>query len=130
MKPLTLLAAVSIVALIGVATVAVWASIADAPWEDSSNAEQVVATPTPRAKPTAAKPNFTQSDVLGLAQRQVGENGRFPTGTEWVRCTQASFRSGNNTWVVTCNFYVERDDLVPEQTRKYTFNDRTGKLTP
>lgn len=124
MKALAVLAiVVATVTLATVATVAIWASIADAPWEETST-EEASATPAPKptAKPTA---NFTLSDVLNLAQDQIPV---FPTGTNWVRCVSASFRSGNRVWVVTCEFYVERDDRIAEQERTYTFDDRTGKL--
>ena len=127
MKALAILAiVVTTVTLATIATVAIWASIADAPWEDAST-EEAAATPAPKppAKPTA---NFTKSDVISLAQRQVAEQSFFPGETRWVRCVDASYRSGNSVWVVTCEFRINRDDLIAEQERTYTFDDRTGNL--
>ena len=123
MKALAISAlAVGVLALAAVATVAVWASFADAPWEDTST-EEAAATPAPR--PTAPKPNFTKADVLALTQDQIP---RFPGETKWVRCVSAAYRSGNRMWVVTCEFYLNRDDRVADQERTYTFDDRTGEL--
>ncbi len=126
MKALAITAiVVGTVALAAVAIVAVWASMADAPWEDTST-EQAAETPPP--KPTVPKASFTSHDAQSLTQAQVSEQGLFPGETEWVGCDSASYRSGNRVWVVTCKFFLNRDDLVPDQEKTYTFDDRTGKI--
>lgn len=80
-------------------------------------------TPTPRI----ARANFTEQDVIGLSQPAVA-GLPFPTDTDWMRCVDASFRPGNGKWVVTCNYYKNREDLTAEQTRTYLFDDNTGEL--
>lgn len=123
MKALAITAiVVGTVAIAAVATVAIWASVADAPWENEDSL--AVATPRPTSSP---KSSFTRADVLVLTVEQL-TNRRFPSGTTWVRCVDASYRSGNRVWVVTCNYFENRDDRSPEQSRTYTFDDRTGKL--
>lgn len=123
MKALTITAVVvGTVALAAVATVAIWASVADAPWENEDSAAVATPRPTPRQKAS-----FTRSDVLALTVEQV-TNRRFPSGTTWVRCVDADYRSGNRVWVVTCDYFENRDDRISDQSRTYTFDDRTGKL--
>ncbi len=123
MKALSILAiVVGTVALASVATVAIWASIGDAPWEDASTEE---AAATPVAKPTAS---FTMSDVLHLAESAVAERGSFPGETRWVSCVSASYRSGNRVWVVTCEFTVTRNAATADHQKTYTFDDQTGEL--
>ncbi len=118
MKLLRLLGIILGVLWLGGATgLAIWPVVADAPWEETKVVEvERVITPA-----------FTSADVLRLAQTQVA-NLDFPSGTNWVRCTQASYREANQIWVVTCDFRVNRDDLQPTYSRTYTFNDRTGQL--
>lgn len=84
--------------------------------------------PTATAIPPRLQPSFFESDVTRLAQVQVANQGQFPGDTRWVRCTNASFRRGNQLWIVTCEFRLERDDTLPTATRTYTFNDRTGQV--
>jgi len=112
--------------LIGATVLAIWPVVAHAPWEETKLVEvEKVVTFGETGEEEAA---FSYTDVLSLAQTQVATRGAFPSGTRWVRCTEASYRSANRMWVVSCSFYVDRDATDPAQTRTYTFDDRTGLL--
>ena len=90
-------------------TVAVWASIADAPWEGSST---TVETP-----PTAA---FTEKDVISLAARLLTIRA---AGKEFS-CFDADYRPQNQKWVVNCM----ASGVVGAPTLTLTFDDQTGQL--
>lgn len=107
--------------LAGATTVAVWPLVAHAPWEETRVVERVVT----RGDTAVDEPAFSLADVLRLATTQ--SLGAVPR--TWVRCREASYRSVNRMWVVTCGFYVNRDDAEPAVTRTYTFDDRTGRLS-
>lgn len=101
--------------------------------DDSETAVASTDAPTPSRtpRPTPVRtvaPNFTRSDVLRLAQREVADTEVFPRDTKWVLCDEASYRSGNRIWVVTCGFFYEENDRTPVQENSYTFSDTTGKL--
>ena len=90
-------------------TVALWASIADAPWEGSST---TVETP-----PTAA---FTEKDVISLASRLLTIRA---AGIEFS-CFDADYRPQNQKWVVNCM----ASGVVGAPTLTLTFDDQTGQL--
>jgi hypothetical protein len=90
--------------------------------------ETVVVTP---------QAGFQKLDVILLAEPQIAEQGGFPRSqreetfllpTRWVRCVDASYRSGNRLWIVTCEFRVERDSGEADVTGQYVLDDETGKL--
>jgi hypothetical protein len=124
MKKLAALSLVSIL-VVAAATVAVWASMADAPWEESSEiaetAEPVTATPP--------SPAFAEEEVLSLASRMLSERAAEQLGLRRlgqedpnVDCLNADYRPQNRMWVVTCDF----DGGV--KTATFTFDDQTGQL--
>ena len=84
--------------------------------------------PTTISDPTPTPPNFTTFDVTSLAQGEVADAGLFPGDTEWVSCNSASWREASRAWVVTCQFYINRGDLLPDQISTYLFDDRTGHI--
>ena len=103
--------------LVVVTTVALWASIGDAPWEDS----EVVAP-----APTEAPASFTSDEAIGITQREVAaDRGFWPNNTNWVECVDADYRSSNRNWVVTCDFKVAKGGAV-ESAREFVFDDQTG----
>jgi hypothetical protein len=103
---------------------------AAAPAEDNStNGSPVRFTvPTTNYFATDAPGNFSRLDVLKLTQTQLGKSYVFPQGTKWVRCTSATFHSGNHLWTVSCEFYNNQDDTVAVTTQTYTFDDDSGIL--
>ena len=120
------LVALSLLGIVGAAavTVAVWASVADAPWEDSPDTAETVGAATP----TPPSPAFTEQEVLEFAGRAIAEQERFRPDTRWVRCTDADYRSANRMWVVTCEFRSSKDEWHPDATATFTFDDETGQL--
>ena len=107
--------------LLAAAIVAVWASIAEAPWEESSTAvEAVTATPP--------SPAFTEEEVLSLATRMVAAREAAET-----KCVSAHYRPQNQLWVVACNLTGEPPWWVEggggrSWTMTFTFDDQTGQL--
>ena len=85
-------------------------------------------------------PDFTENDAVHLTQEALTRRP-FPSGTNAVRCTSATFRPGNRMWIVTCEFSVDRDFAPPScetriprncpadrvSERIYVFNDTTGE---
>jgi hypothetical protein len=96
--------------LTAVVTVAVWASIADAPWEES-----------------ATSAAFTEEEVLALTTRAITEQDRFPVGYHQIQCQDADYRANSRLWLVTCHFRRSDNDETGK-TVPFTFNDRTGEL--
>ena len=89
------------------------------PWQSEERIP--VSTPAPKAA-------FTEDEIVGLAQQQVVSGKLSPTKANWVRCVNASFKPAADMWVVTCNFYEEKEDTQIFQTRVYTVSDKDGKL--
>ena len=135
------LAAVMIAPLAAVFTIGLVAAVAQEGSEGPIAAPQQMpgdGTPSaiypvgPGANPaTISTPaaNFTEFDAVRLTQAKVAENSRsWPADTHWVRCTSASYRSGNGLWVVTCEFRTNKDDPTPVSTKTYAFDDHTGQV--
>ena len=129
------------VAVLAVA-IAVWSSLADAPWEGSSTSvETVTATPP--------SPAFTEKEVLSLATRMIAQRAAGE-----VECLSADYRPQNQLWVGTCSITTpgerlgEPRTLTSEEIREhrvppepsptwgpphvtfmtFTFDDQTGQL--
>ena len=90
------------------------------PWQSEH-----VGLPTPAAG--ELEPAFSELEIMRLTTQQV-TNLPFPTGTQWVSCTRAVYRSGNGMWVVDCDYRAEKTNMLPMFTRTYTVSDQTGKL--
>jgi hypothetical protein len=74
--------------------------------DKSPSLSQATAIPIVTAAPAAA--NFSESDVLRLTQTQVSKLP-FPTRANWIRCTAATYHSGNHIWAVTCDYFANKD---------------------
>jgi hypothetical protein len=99
--------------LVAAVTVAVWASAADAPWEESSTTVETM-------PPTPPSPAYTEKDVLSLAGRLLTIRA---AGKPWT-CFDADYRPLNQKWVVNCM----ASGQVDAPTVTLTFDDQTGKL--
>ena len=127
-----LLAALAITFAIAVtaSVFAVWASVADAPWEDSP------APPPVESEPVSAadrEPAFNASDVVRIVQAEVGSNdSSWPAGARSMRCVSADFLPGNGKWVVKCEYFDRDSDSAdtdsPFATSSYVMDDETGHI--
>ncbi len=88
--------------------------------------EQSKTAPTP-APTQEASPGFNAIDVVLSTMEQVRDI-KFPSGTGAFMCVDAEYRSGNEMWVVTCEYYKNPGDGEPEVTITYLFDDNTGRV--
>jgi hypothetical protein len=95
--------------------------------DDKAATGDLVTTPVFRVEATPA-PNFTVADAIRLTQSQVADSHLFPSGTSWIRCTSALYRSGNHLWVVTCEYFVNKEDAAAASSKTYAFDDDTGRV--
>jgi hypothetical protein len=96
------------------------------PWGNDGSSDVMPNIVQPTAEP---QPAFHIWDVQRLAQEQVALLP-FPEDTKWVKCVDASYRSGNRRWVVTCEYGVEQEFQQATAIRTFLFDDQTGRLTP
>lgn len=103
--------------LVAAVTVAVWASVADAPWEGSSETAETLGAET--VTPMPPSPAFTEQEVLRLVGQMAG------SATVRVECFDADFKPQNRMWVVNCTV---RPQFGASEDMLFTFDDETGQL--
>ena len=104
MKPLLAALAVTFAIAVTASVFAIWASVADAPWEDSGG-----------------QPGFTHTQVLRLTEGAVHE-----ASSDEVACTWAEYQASNRVWVVHCRHIGASGGFLGVQS--YVLDDETGSV--
>lgn len=90
-------------------------------WYAESNEEEASA-----GLPTTA--SFTAAQVEALTENAIADGSfKVPQTTRFAKCVQAEYLSGNDKWIVACEFRANPGD-APLETRDFVFDDAAGQV--